>query len=418
MRISGNIYLKGDKSITHRAIMLASICNGESIVNNVPQSEDILSTINALSICGIKTKNKNENLSIIGNTFKHPSVDIDCGNSGTSIRLMAGLLSSKKIRCRLVGDKSLSRRPMDRIVNPMRKLGFDILSTQGCAPIQLQSFEIQKDKEIHISIPSAQVKSALIFSSLIGGNKIKISEKYKTRDHLERLINSINNRVLKISNNEITINHTPEQEWKGFEINLPGDISSASYFIAAATLLPGSELVINNVLLNNRRLGFIKSLIKMGANILISDEVYRHNERIGKLTIIGVEKLAPINVPSEDIPGMVDEVPILSLVCSYASGTSIISGLDELRYKESDRLEGILNILTSMGVDIKISGSDIAINGKNKLYNTTKLNNYDDHRLAMMISIAQLIARDRIEYPDCINISFPDFKELLNKVII
>ena len=418
MRISGNIYLKGDKSITHRAIMLASICNGESIVNNVPQSEDILSTINALSICGIKTKNKNGNLTIIGNTFKHPSVDIDCGNSGTSIRLMAGLLSSKKIRCRLVGDKSLSSRPMDRIVNPMRKLGFDILSTQGCAPIQLQSFEIQKDKEIHISIPSAQVKSALIFSSLIGGNKIKISEKYKTRDHLERLINSINYRVLKISNNEITINHTPEQAWKGFEINLPGDISSASYFIAAATLLPGSELVINNVLLNNRRLGFIKSLIKMGANILISDEVYRHNERIGKLTIIGVKKLVPINVPSGDIPSMVDEVPILSLVCSYASGTSIISGLDELRYKESDRLEGILNILTSMGVDIKISGSDIAINGKNKLYNTTKLNNYDDHRLAMMISIAQLIARDRIEFPDCINISFPDFKELLNKVII
>ena len=418
MRISGNIYLKGDKSITHRSIMLASICNGESIVNNVPQSEDILSTINALSICGIKTKNKNGNLTIIGNTFKHPSVDIDCGNSGTSIRLMAGLLSSKKIRCRLVGDKSLSSRPMNRIVNPMRELGFDVLSNQGCAPIQLQSFEIQKNKEIHISIPSAQVKSALIFSSLIGGNKIKISEKYKTRDHLERLINSINNRVLKISNNQITINHTPEQAWKGFEINLPGDISSASYFIAAATLLPGSELVINNVLLNNRRLGFIKSLIKMGANILISDEVYRHNERIGKLTIIGVKKLVPINVPSEDIPSMVDEVPILSLVCSYASGTSIISGLDELRYKESDRLEGILNILTSMGVDIKISGSDIAISGKNKLYNTTKLNNYDDHRLAMMISIAQLIARDRIEYPDCINISFPDFKELLNKVII
>ena len=156
----------------------------------------------------------------------------------------------------------------------------------------------------------------------------------------------------------------------------------------------------------------------MGAKILISDEIYRHNERIGKVTILGVKRLIPIDVSSEEIPGMIDEVPILSLVCSYANGTSTISGLDELRYKESDRLKGILDILTSMGVNVKISGSDVQINGNKKLYNTNKLNNYNDHRLAMMISIAQLIAKDRIEYPDCINVSFPDFKELLNKVII
>ena len=166
MRILGNIYLKGDKSITHRAIMLASICNGESIVNNVSQSEDILSTINALSICGIKIINDNGNLSIIGNTFKNPSVDIDCGNSGTTMRLLAGLLSSKKIRCRLIGDKSLSSRPMDRVVNPLRELGFDIISNKGYAPIKIQNFNIKKDVEIDISIPSAQVKSSLIFSSL------------------------------------------------------------------------------------------------------------------------------------------------------------------------------------------------------------------------------------------------------------
>jgi 3-phosphoshikimate 1-carboxyvinyltransferase len=146
--------------------------------------------------------------------------------------------------------------------------------------------------------------------------------------------------------------------------------------------------------------------------------VYRHNERIGKVTVIGIENLFPVNISSDDIPGMIDEVPILSLVCSYANGTSTISGLDELRHKESNRLEGIFSILTTMGVDIKISGDKVSINGKNKLYNTNKLNNYSDHRLAMMISIAQLMAGDKIEYPDCINISFPNFKELLNKVVI
>ena len=418
MKISGNIYLKGDKSIAHRAIMLASLCNGESIINNVPQSEDILSTINALSLCGIKINNENEKLSIIGNTFKNPVVDIDCGNSGTSMRLMTGLLSSKKIRCKLIGDKSLSSRPMDRVVTPMLELGFEIISSNGYAPIQLQKFNIQKDGKVDIHVPSAQVKSCLIFSSLIGGSTIKISEKFPTRDHLERLIKSINNEALEISNNEITIHANAEKKWEGFEINLPGDISSASYFIAAATLLPGSELVINDVLLNDRRLEFIKSLIKMGANILISDEVYRHNERIGKVTVIGIENLFPVNISSDDIPGMIDEVPILSLVCSYANGTSTISGLDELRHKESNRLEGISSILTTMGVDIKISGDKVSINGKNKLYNTNKLNNYSDHRLAMMISIAQLMAGDKIEYSDCINISFPNFKELLNKVVI
>ena len=417
MKILGSIYLKGDKSIAHRAIMLASICNGNSIIKNIPQSKDILSTINALRSCGIKINNKNEQILVSGNTFRVPNTEIECGNSGTTMRLMVGLLAHKKIRCKLIGDSSLSSRPMDRIINPLFKLGIHIKSHGIYPPLEIHNFGIQLADRITISVPSAQVKSSLIFSCLGCDIKTRISEKAPTRDHLELMINSINSEALDYQNNEITVHPTNKKNWKGFEIILPGDISSASYFIAAATLLPGSKLVINDVLLNKRRMGFIDSLINMGGDIIISNEEYRHNERIGNITIKGVQQLRALDIPSYEIPGMIDEIPILALMCSYANGISNIFGLGELRHKESDRLSGIVSILNSMGVEISECGDRISIKGNNKLYNTNKLNNYNDHRLAMMISIAQLVSGNDIEYPECINISFPDFKKLLNKVI-
>ena len=418
MRISGNIYLKGDKSLAHRAIMLASISNGESKIKNMPNSKDIINTIEAMRACGINIQNSSDSIRVEGNSFKIPKMDINCGNSGTTMRLLAGLLSYKKIPCRLVGDSSLLSRPMGRITRPLNKMGVQTIAIDGYAPIRLEKFSNTSLSEIQISIPSAQVKSSLILAALGCEKKIKIIEKVKTRDHLELMLNEINSNIIEHRNGEIVIHPLQDKLLEGFNISLPGDISSASYLIAAAVMIDSSKLVINDLLLNPHRMGFIESLIEMGANIKIDKEEIKFNEKVGRVTVKGDKNLRAININQSKIPSMIDEIPILSLVCAYTQGESIISGLKELRYKESDRLKGILHILTEMGVEVALENEDkIKILGARKLYNTNSLSNFNDHRLAMMISVAQAISGNSIEYSDCINVSFPDFKHLINKIM-
>ena len=419
MKLIGNITFKGDKSISHRAIMLASICNGESIITNVPDSEDINSTISALRDCGISIKKNNYQLTIVGNTFKNPKKEINCQNSGTTMRLLSGLLSFKKIKCTLIGDSSLSRRPMDRIVIPMNNLGIKATSNDGYPPINLIDFKDTKLDDITIDLPSAQVKSCIIFSLLGTKKKMRIYEKFETRNHLELMLESLFEELLTMNEGYIEINPTNSEKMNGFNIEIPGDISSASYLIVAASIINKSRLVINNLLLNKSRIGIIDTLIKMGANIEISYDKNMHsfNEPVGTVIINGVKALKAVNISSDHIPAMIDEIPILSLACAYAEGESVISGLSELKFKESNRLQGIYNILSSMGADVSLNKNSIRINGSNKLYNTIKINNYNDHRLAMMISIAQVKENNLIDYPECINVSFPDFKDILEKVI-
>jgi len=418
MKISGNIFLKGDKSLAHRAIMLASISKGESRIKNIPNSEDIMSTVNVIRECGINIKVTSNEIEIIGDTFKNPKMDLDCKNSGTSMRLLAGLLSYKRIPCTLVGDKSLSSRPMKRIINPLIKMGNQIISENGCAPITLESFSNQSLDEIEMSIPSAQVKSCLILAALGCDSKTKIIEKIKTRDHLELMLSAINSGIIKYDDKDIIVHPIKKESLQGFDIDLPGDVSSASYLVAAAVLLDDSRLVINDLLLNPQRMGFIDTLVEMGANIKIDQEETRFNERIGRVTINGGRDLRPIDINKNKIPSMIDEIPILSLICAYIEGESVISGLDELRYKESDRLKGMCDILKAMGVRAVLNNNNqIRIKGKNKLYNTNKLPDLNDHRLAMMISIAQIVSGNSFNSPDCINVSFPDFKNLLQEIL-
>lgn len=419
MKLIGNITFKGDKSISHRAIMLASICNGESIITNVPDSEDVNSTISALRNCGISIKKNNYQLTIVGNTFKSPQKEINCQNSGTTMRLLSGLLSFKKIKCTLIGDSSLSRRPMDRIVIPMNDVGIKATSNDGYPPIKLVDFKDTKLDDIAIDLPSAQVKSCIIFSLLGTKKKMRIYEKFQTRNHLELMIESLFEELLTMNEGYIEINPTNSEKMNGFNIEIPGDISSASYFIVAASIINKSRLVINNLLLNKSRIGIIDTLIKMGANIKISYDknIHSFNEPVGTVIINGVKALKAVNISSNHIPSMIDEIPILSLACAYAEGESVISGLNELKFKESNRLQGIYNILSSMGSDVSLNKDSIRINGSKRLHNTTKINNYNDHRLAMMISIAQVKENNLIDYPECINVSFPDFKYILEKVI-
>ena len=245
-----------------------------------------------------------------------------------------------------------------------------------------------------------------------------IKEKTDTRNHLELMLESVSRNIISREDRSIAIELTTKSSLKEFSIDIPGDISSASYLIGLAVLMRSSKITINDVLINPLRMGFVNTLQKMGANIVVERKRKEHNEEVGRIIVHGDSELIPCNVSREIVPSMIDEIPMLSLICSYVSGVSIIDGVNELRYKESDRLSGIENILSAMGVDVKIRKDKLMIIGKNKLYNTNKLINNGDHRLAMMISCQQIISDGDVYFDDCIDISFPEFKELINKLMV
>jgi len=418
MKIIGNITLEGDKSISHRALILASMCRGESVINNLPSSRDVLSTINCLRETGISIIVKNNQAIVIGGTFTVPSKKLNCDNSGTSMRLLAGLYSSIQLPVTLYGDSSLSKRPMKRIIDPLSQMGITIVSNKGKAPIQLVKFNLQP-LNYEIFLASAQVKSCLILASINIPKKSIIKQNIKTRDHLELMIDSISKDIIEVNDNKIIINGIDKNSLNKFDIDIPGDTSSASYLIGLAVMLDKSKLIINNLLLNPLRTGFIDTLISMGADIKLDSIKNIKNERVGRLTVQGGAKLHPCFITKDKISSMIDEIPLLSLICAYVEGESCIDGLQELQYKESDRLEGVLSILMNMGVDVKKEKEfSLIIKGKNKLYNTNNLKHTQDHRLAMIISCAQILSEDKVVFDDCINISFPKFKELINEVLI
>ena len=418
MYILGDISIKGDKSISHRAIMLASMCRGDSKIRNIPLSEDILSTINCLRKTGVKINISDNSVRVSGGTFSNKRVRVNCNNSGTTMRLLSGMYSGLEIPATLIGDSSLSNRPMKRIIGPLMNMGVDIESHNGKAPITLKSFSLLPGKHI-IYKPSAQVKSCIILAALGVDGESVIMQKTNTRDHLERLLEHISSNVIRCQDDKIYINGGSDKILNSFSITVPGDISSASYLIALSILIGGSNLVIRGVSINKYRTGFIDTLISMGANIKIKNRQMLYNESVGDIFINSDGKLNPCMVERQDVVRMIDEIPILSLICAHVEGQSEITGIEELKYKESDRLRGIFDILSSMGVDVKSDGKDsLIIKGQNKLYNTNKINTFGDHRLSMMKSCAQILSRGSVTYENCVNISFPEFKETVGRICI
>ena len=417
MKIFGEIQLPGDKSLSHRAIMLASISKGECNLYNLPNSRDILSTINCLRLCGVKIENNKVYTKVLGGSLKKPETKLDCNNSGTSARLLVGLLAGQNISAYFYGDESLSKRPMNRVIEPLKKMGVNIKSNNNRLPFEIINIALEAIS-YKIPVESAQVKSCIIFASLGCSGVTKIRGRINTRDHLERMISQLSSEGIKYHENMIEI-HSEKIKLKPFSINLSGDISSASFFIGLACLIRGSHLVINNLLINKHRLGFVETLKSMGANIVIDRVETEFNEEVGRMTVIGDRDLSACKISKDKIPSMIDEIPLLSLVCAHVNGVSKIEGLKELQYKESNRYNGILCILREMGVNIKEAQDDsIIIKGKNKLYNTNNLDCFNDHRLAMMISLAQILSKNNISYDECINVSFPDFRSIIQKVLI
>ena len=413
MPIRGSISIPGDKSISHRSLMIASLINGKSIIHNLSTGMDVNSTKNCLAACGTNFSNQNDSVLVGGGFFKSPETPLDCGNSGTSARLLSGLLVGKKIDVQLIGDESLTSRPMDRIIAPLKKMGAKIESSNGRLPINILSSEL-KSINYEIPIASAQVKSCLILAALDCNDKTILKEQTKTRDHTEIMLQKLG---VNIKLDSSIVIEPLKQNLEPFSINIPGDPSSAAFFASSAALIPNSDLTIKNLLANSTRIAFFDVLKKMGAIVSWGNMRKEMGEIIGDVNIKS-HPLSGIHLSGEVIPSIIDEIPIIAVLATQADSPTIIRNAEELRHKESDRIDAICYNIKKMGIDIIEMKDGFIINPEKKLVNA-EIKTFGDHRIAMAFSIAELLTSSNNVFDDltCIDISFPNFFNILKTIL-
>ena len=418
-KLKGNIFVPGDKSISHRSLILGSISQGETRVYNLLNCLDCLKTLECMQALGVKMElDENSSVKIKGKGLyglKEPKDILDVGNSGTTIRLLTGLLSGQNFYSVLNGDASIRRRPMKRVVKPLRLMGADIWGRNDSqfAPLSVRG---NKLSPLHYILPvaSAQVKTALLLAGLYATGETIIKEPLPTRDHTEKML-EIMQADLKISPHEIKV--MGGKELRGTDIFIPGDISSAAYFIVAASILRDSQIIIKQVGINPTRIGIIGILNKMGAKIDILKHQIKSNESQADLKI-EYSDLKGIEIKKEVVPFLIDELPLIAVVASQAQGKTVVSGARELRVKETDRIKAIVSELKKMGADIEEREDGFAVNGPTRLQGTV-CESYNDHRIAMSLAVAALLAEGKtvIRNSECIDISFPGFENILQKLI-
>jgi 3-phosphoshikimate 1-carboxyvinyltransferase len=407
--IVGKVNIPGDKSISHRAIILAAIADGESRIKNLLQGEDTLATIRVFQKMGVNIKNDGDiiivkGVGLYGLSAENPTFYF--GNSGTSVRLLSGLLSAQNFSSQLIGDESLMKRPMFRIINPLQKMNAKINCTDlGTLPIKIEGGQKIKGIEYELPIFSAQLKSCLLLAGLYAEGTTKIIENMVTRDHTERMLANFSHSVIR-KGNQISIKKA--NRLIGCEIIIPGDFSSAAYFIVAAILTPNSNIIIENVGVNPTRNAMIKIMKLMGADIELKNERLESGEPVATI-YAKTSKLIGINIPEELVPVAIDELPIILVAAACAKGKTKLSGAAELRVKESDRIQSMLDGFISLGIKVKALEDGMIIEGGQ--YNGGVINSNDDHRIAMAFSIAGIIAKAPIIINSCKNVatSFPEF---------
>ena len=415
--IKGKYFPPGDKSISHRILILAGQVVGKSKIFNLLQGEDVINTLKAMRLLGVQIFKTNTHYEVFGippGGLIQPKKIIDFGNSGTGIRLISGLISSNNIEVKLIGDSSLSKRPMKRVTEHLSKIGATIkLRGESFPPIKLKGTGNAVPLTFEILIPSAQIKSAIMLSALNTNGTVKIKEFKTTRDHTENMLKSMGYNI-KVKENSLHrfIEMKNNKDLKTINYNVPGDPSSAAFFISAACLKPGSKLIVKNILFNKTRVGFIKTLKKMGGNIKVIRKRKIHNELIADLRIEQKKNLNSTTLESVDVPLQVDEIPILSIAASFANGLSIFRGLKELTVKESNRLLLIHKNLKEIGVKSEIKNFDLYIYGNHDLKKGAGVIKHDDdHRILMSFFIANMICKKNniIKDKSCVKTSYPMF---------
>ena len=420
----GTLEVPGDKSISHRSLILGSMAQGKTRIQGLLHSEDVLSTWKCLERLGVALSQENHSIIISGKSsspFKIPQAPLDCGNSGTTARLLMGLLSGYPLHCELTGDASLSQRPMNRVALPLRQMGSQIhLLRDQHLPAHLQGSSTLKGIRYALPVASAQLKSALLLAGLNAEGSTELLGETSSRDHTERMLQYFGVK-LKFSNSPEQSPFNPIISMKGHQtleardIRVPGDISSAAFWIALALLTPHSQLEIKNVLLNPSRLGVIHVLQRMGAKIK-TELTSLDPEPIGNLWITHSELHGTEILPHE-VPSLIDEIPILSLVACHATGITGLRGAKELRVKETDRIAALATNLRAMGARIEVYPDGFDIEGP-QLLSGASLDSYGDHRIAMTFAIAGVLSSGETTLRDCecVAISYPDFFETLTKL--
>jgi len=434
--LKGEISLLGDKSISHRSIILSALSKGATVIKNFPLNKDCLFTLNAFNKLGIKIIRKNNpkglsaTLKIYGNGFfglKECKNDIFVGDSGTTLRLLLGVLAGQDFKTRLVCGKSLSQRPMSRVTKPLRMMGSKIQArkvvrnseTEEYPPVTIKGGEIRA-LTYKMPVASAQVKSAILLAALFADGKTKVTEDFKTRDHTERMLKLFKANI-RVKKNTITLKGKKELVSPG-TITVPGDISSAAFFMVLAALTENSNIKLRNLTLNPTRAGILNVLKKMGADLMIKHS--RRNmsgfEQVGDIIIRG-SSLKAAKIKKREVPFLIDELPVLMVAASLAKGKSVFEGVGELRVKETDRIRSMSENLTRMGAKITISktkdGENIIIEGVKQLTGA-KVRSFKDHRTALSMVVAGALAAGKTKIDDisCINKSFPGFFDLFNRL--
>ena len=420
--LHGEITIPADKSISHRAVMFSSLAKGTSIIRNFSDGQDPLTTLKIFNQLGIESDIK-ENEIIIKSTgkLKQNNLPLDCGNSGTTMRLVTGILAGQKFNSVLIGDESLSKRPMKRIIEPLTQMGAIIEANEYKAPLKITGQDLHAI-DYTSQIASAQVKSCILLAGLgVGVNNIEgrngitsVTEPYLSRNHTELMLKHMGANITT-KGTKVSIQ---KSELAPIEIDICGDISSAAYFIVAALIVPNSKIILKNVGLNPTRTGILDVAQKMGANIKILDKKEVYGENVGDIQI-EYSELNGCEISSEIIPRLIDEIPIIAVLATQAKGQTIIKDAQDLRNKESDRITAVVTELKKLGANIDETPDGMIIRGKCNLLGDTEVETYHDHRLAMSLYVAGLICEKEILINgfEWVNISFPTFEELFNKLI-
>ena len=415
--LKGELKVPGDKSISHRGVMLGSLAQGTTAVTNFLEGADCLSTINCFRSMGIDISRTEKEILIHGkglHGLSAPSSCLDVGNSGTTMRLLSGILAGQRFSSELTGDASIRKRPMTRVIAPLSLMGgcVESLSGNGLAPLRITGRPL---KGMHYQSPvsSAQVKSCVLLAGLYADGQTSVTEPFLSRNHSELMLRSFG---AKISSKGPTATVEPEPILIGQKVEVPGDISSAAYFIAAALLIPGSELLIQNVGINPTRDGILKVCASMGAKIEILNSHTCCGEEVADL-LVRHSSLKGTVIEGALIPTLIDELPVLSVLAAFAEGTTIIRDAQELKVKESNRLDIMVHHLTAMGADVEPTEDGMIITGGKPLHGGI-LDSYLDHRIAMAFAVAGMVAEGETEITraDCVDISYPDFYKDLEKL--
>ena len=408
-RLRGEVRMPGDKSVSHRALILGALADGTTEASGLAPGADVRSTRGVLEALGVKISGQGADATVHGRGlggFAAAAGDLDAGNSGTTMRLMAGVLSGHEFLSRISGDASLCRRPMERVAAPLRLMGASVeLTKAGTAPMTIVGGKL-KGREYRMPVPSAQVKSAVMLAGLHAAGRTTVIEPAATRDHTEKMLALFGAHVKR---DGLAVEVEGGTRLTGTRVEVPGDPSSAAFWAVAAALAPGSELVIRGIMANPTRIGFLNVLKRMGADVKLEPSAERAGEACVDL-VVRAGKLRAADIPAAEVPGLVDEVPILALAAACAEGTSRFHGLDELRHKESDRLAGIAELLGCFGAKARVAGDDLIVEGNSRL-DGAAVQSLDDHRLAMTGFVAGFLARGETTVigADCAQISYPSF---------